>query len=174
MPKRPPSIPTESFAGFVRVVRRLRKECPWDRKQTHRSLRQALIEEAYEAIEGIDRGDWKELRGELGDLLLHIVLHSRIAEESGEFTLGNVIDGITSKMIRRHPHVFGKVKVRNSAEVKRNWEQIKLAEGRSSLLDGIPSQLPALQRAHRIQSRAAKVGFDWEKPEQVWEKVREE
>jgi MazG family protein len=174
MPRRPPPIPSASFAGFVRVVRRLRKECPWDRKQTHLSLRQALIEEAYETVEGIDRGDWDELRGELGDLLLHIVLHARIAEEKGEFTLRDVIEGITAKMIRRHPHVFGTVRARNADEVKRNWERIKMAEGRVSLLEGIPKQMPALQRAHRMQSRAAKVGFDWEKPEQVWEKVREE
>lgn len=174
MPKTGPPIPAASFRRFVRIVRRLRKECPWDRKQTHRSLRQALIEEAYEMVDGIDRGDMKELRGELGDLLLHIVLHSRIAEESNEFTLGEVIDEITRKMIRRHPHVFARTKVRGAEEVRRNWERIKMTEGRTSLLEGVPRHLPALQRAQRLQARAAKVGFDWERPEQVWEKVREE
>jgi XTP/dITP diphosphohydrolase len=133
-----------------------------------------LIEEAYEMVDGIDRGDMEELRGELGDILLHIVLHARIAEEAGEFTLAEVIDGISEKMIRRHPHVFGTTKVRGAEDVRRNWERIKMSEGRTSLLEGIPRHLPALQRAQRMQARAAKVGFDWETPEQVWEKVREE
>jgi MazG family protein len=168
------SIPSEDFRDFVKIVRRLRKECPWDRKQTHRSLRHSLIEETYEVVHALDRGDLKELSSELGDLLLHVIMQATIAEEEGEFTLQEVLRLIRAKLIRRHPHVFGTRRVRSAEEVKRNWEKIKMEEGRTSLLDGIPRSMPALQRALRMQQRASKVGFDWETQQQVWEKVSEE
>ncbi len=167
-------MPAREFENFVEVVRKLRKECPWDREQTHESIRYALIEEAYEVVEAIDANNLEELRKELGDLLLHAVFHSSIAEEKGEFTLESVIKDETEKLIRRHPHVFGEVKVSGPQEVKRNWEILKLAEGRNSVVEGVPRELPALLRALRIQDKASKVGFDWEKKEDVWKKVLEE
>jgi MazG family protein len=174
MPARYPAIPLEQFRTFVRIVRRLRRDCPWDRKQTHRSLRHSLIEETYEVIAALDARDMDGLRDELGDLLLHIVLQTTIAEQGGEFTLLDVLNRVSEKLVRRHPHVFGKVNVSGPDEVKRNWERIKLQEGRSSVLEGVPKGMPALQRALRVQQRAAKVGFDWENDEQVWKKVQEE
>ena len=162
------------FNEFVEIVKRLRKECPWDREQTNDSIRAATIEEAYEVVEAVERKNYEDLKGELGDLLLHVVFHTIIASETNGFTIDDVIDSIRTKLIRRHPHVFGDVKVSGSEEVKRNWEEIKLSEGRESVLDGVPEMLPALQRAHRLQEKAAKVGFDWEKKEEVWKKVIEE
>lgn len=162
------------FNEFVEIVKRLRKECPWDREQTNDSIKAATIEEAYEVVEAIEKKNYNELKSELGDLLLHVVFHTIIASESNGFTIDDVIDGIQSKLIRRHPHVFGDIKVSGSAEVKKNWEEIKLDEGRNSVLDGVPEMLPALQRAHRLQEKASKVGFDWEKKENVWKKVIEE
>lgn len=162
------------FNEFVDIVKRLRKECPWDKEQTNDSIKSATIEEAYEVVEAIESKNYKELSQELGDLLLHVVFHTVIAEESGKFTLNEVIQSITDKLIRRHPHVFGDTLVNGADEVKLNWENIKLLEGRSSVLEGVPEQLPALQRAHRLQEKAAKVGFDWEKKEDVWKKVIEE
>jgi MazG family protein len=164
----------DAFKQFIQIVKRLRKDCPWDREQTHQSIRQSLIEETYEVIEAIDQNDSTELKKELGDLLLHIVLHAIMAEEKDAFTLENVIESISEKMIRRHPHVFGTVKVKDAHEVKGNWERIKLTEGRKSILDGVPKEMPALLRALRIQEKAAKVGFDWKKKSQVWKKVVEE
>mgnify|MGYP005839563773 CR=1 FL=1 len=162
------------FNEFVEIVKRLRKECPWDREQTNESIKAATIEEAYEVVEAIEKKNYNELKNELGDLLLHVVFHTIIASESDGFTIDDVIDGIQSKLIRRHPHVFGEVKVSGAEEVKKNWEEIKLDEGRNSVLDGVPEMLPALQRAHRLQEKASKVGFDWEKKEDVWKKVIEE
>ncbi|MCX6120688.1 MAG: nucleoside triphosphate pyrophosphohydrolase [Ignavibacteriales bacterium] len=164
----------EPIEKFVKIVRRLRKDCPWDREQTHKSIRQSLIEETYEVIEAIDQNDADELKKELGDLLLHIVLHAVMAEEEKSFTLEDVIDSISEKMIRRHPHVFSNVIAADSHEVKRNWEHIKLAEGRKSVIDGVPKEMPALLRALRIQEKASKVGFDWKKKRDVWKKVDEE
>ncbi|MDP2363462.1 MAG: nucleoside triphosphate pyrophosphohydrolase, partial [Ignavibacteria bacterium] len=155
-------------------VKRLRKECPWDREQTNDSIKANTIEEAYEVVEAIDNKNYDELKKELGDLLLHVVFHTRIAEEDNHFTINDVIDSIHEKLVRRHPHVFGEVQVADSNEVKKNWEEIKLNEGREFVLDGVPHKLPALQRAHRLQEKAAKVGFDWEKKEDVWKKVIEE
>ena len=172
-PKLPP-VPTADLVRFVSIVRRLRRECPWDRRQTHRSIRNHLIEEAYETVDALDRNDLAGLRHELGDLLLHVVMHATMAEEAGEFTMKDVVDDISAKLIRRHPHVFGTKRVRSVEEVKRNWERLKLDEGRTSVLEGIPRHLPALQRAIRVQQRASKVGFDWKSREQVWDKVREE
>ncbi len=162
------------FNEFVSIVKRLRKECPWDKEQTNDSIKANTIEEAYEVVEAIDQKNFNELKIELGDLLLHVVFHTVIAEEDNHFTIDDVIDSIQSKLIRRHPHVFGNVKVADSNEVKKNWEEIKLSEGRESVLDGVPKNLPSLQRAHRLQEKAAKVGFDWDKKEDVWEKVIEE
>jgi len=164
----------DKFNEFVEIVKRLRKECPWDREQTNDSIKAATIEEAYEVVEAIEKKNYNELKNELGDLLLHAVFHTIIASESNEFTIDDVIDSIREKLIRRHPHVFGEVKVSGSEEVKKNWEEIKLEEGRNSVLDGVPEMLPSLQRAHRLQEKAAKVGFDWEKKEDVWKKVIEE
>jgi len=162
------------FNEFVEIVKRLRKECPWDREQTNDSIKAATIEEAYEVVEAIEKKNYEELRNELGDLLLHVVFHTIIASESNNFTIDDVINSIKEKLIRRHPHVFGDVKVSGSAEVRKNWEEIKLEEGRNSVLEGVPEMLPALQRAHRLQEKASKVGFDWEKKEDVWKKVIEE
>lgn len=165
---------TGKFIEFVEIVKRLRKECPWDREQTHDSIKHATLEEAHEVVEAIDSNDPNELKKELGDLLLHVVFHSVIADSDNKFTLDEVIDSISEKLIRRHPHVFGDTLVKDAEHVKRNWETIKLQEGRDSVLEGVPESLPALQRAHRLQEKAAKVGFDWEKKSDVWKKVIEE
>lgn len=162
------------FNDFVTLVKRLRKDCPWDREQTNDSIKSATIEEAYEVVEAIDHKNFGELKKELGDLLLHVVFHTVIAEESNHFNIDEVIESISEKLIRRHPHVFGHTVINGSEEVKKNWEKIKLSEGRQSILDGIPNSLPALQKAQRLQEKAAKVGFDWEKKEDVWKKVIEE
>lgn len=162
------------FGDYVAVVRKLRKECPWDREQTHQSIRHSLIEEAYEVVEAIDHKNLDELKMELGDLLLHVVLHSIIAEEESAFTIEKVVSESSAKLIRRHPHVFGDTKVRSSDDVKNNWEKIKLSEGRTSLMDGVPNKMPSLLRAHRLQEKASKVGFDWKRKKDVWKKVVEE
>jgi MazG family protein len=165
---------TELFEQYLDIVRRLRKECPWDREQTHQSIRHSLIEEAYEVVESIDDKNMAELKAELGDLLLHVALHSVMAEEERAFTIDDVLTHAIEKLIRRHPHVFGQVKVTGAQEVKANWEKIKMTEGRRSLLDGVPKELPALLRASRLQEKASKVGFDWKDKQDVWNKVEEE
>lgn len=164
----------KKFNEFVEIVRRLRNECPWDREQTNDSIKANTIEEAYEVVEAVDNHDYDELKKELGDLLLHVVFHSIIAEGDGMFKLEEVIESIQDKLIRRHPHVFGEIQVSGPEEVKKNWEAIKLSEGRKSILEGVPKEMPALQRAFRLQEKASKVGFDWEKKEDVWKKVIEE
>ncbi len=164
----------EKFEKLVDVMKRLRVECPWDKEQTHDSIKAATLEEAHELVEAIDEKDFSEMRGELGDLLLHIVFHSQMASETSKFDIDDVIDGITEKLIRRHPHVFGDTKVKDNDEIMYNWEKIKLEEGRKSVLDGVPKTLPQLHRSFRIQEKASKVGFDWDKKEKVWEKVKEE
>ncbi|OGU30485.1 MAG: nucleoside triphosphate pyrophosphohydrolase [Ignavibacteria bacterium GWA2_55_11] len=165
---------TDEFRAYVEVVRRLRKECPWDREQTHASLKYHLLEEAYEALEAIDHGDMPHLREELGDLLLHVTLHAVIAEESDAFDLADVLRWNRNKLVRRHPHVFGEATFAATDEVKRNWERTKMSEGRRSVTDGLPAALPALLRAHRLQEKVSKVGFDWNRKEDVWSKVEEE
>ncbi|HKK45229.1 MAG TPA: MazG family protein, partial [Balneolaceae bacterium] len=150
--------PTKSFNDLVEIVKILRKECPWDRKQTHESIKDNLIEEAYEAVEAIDNNDFKELEKELGDVLLHVVFHSRIADETDSFTIDDVIYSIQEKLIRRHPHVFGDVVAEDEQQVAENWESIKMKEGKESVLDGIPKHMPALIRAQRMQEKAANVG----------------
>ena len=162
------------FNEFVEIVKRLRAECPWDKVQTNESIRAATLEEAYEVVEAIDNKDYDELKKELGDLLLHVVFHSEIAAGDKKFDINEVIDLIQEKLIRRHPHIFGETVVSGSEDVKRNWEAIKLTEGRDSVLDGVPGMMPSLQRAYRLQEKASKVGFDWEKKEDVWKKVIEE
>lgn len=165
----------EAYTDFVAIIRQLRRDCPWDREQTHDSVKHLLIEEAYETVDAIDAADWDELKRELGDLLLHVVFHSVIAEKDGRFRLVDVVRAETDKLVRRHPHVFADVDVENVDEVLSNWEQIKLSEGeRQSVLEGIPPHLPALLRAHRMQEKAAGVGFDFPTPADAWEKVREE
>lgn len=162
------------FDEFVNIVRRLRKDCPWDRIQTHLSLRRCLLEETYEVLESIDDGNMSELKKELGDILLQVVFHSNIAEENKEFTLSEVISSETKKLIDRHPHVFGDIKVTDSEEVKKNWEKLKKKEGRISVIEGIPAELPALLKAYRIQEKASRVGFDWKDEKPVFEKIIEE
>lgn len=166
--------PTDTFDDFIAIVRRLRTDCPWDREQTHQSIAPMLIEEAYEVKESILEEDDAELRKELGDILLHVVMHSVIAQERNAFTLEDVIRSIGAKLIHRHPHVFGDAVANDPATVAQNWEQLKMREGRTSIFDGMPKSLPALQRAARVQEKAAKVGFDWPEQAEVWKKVREE
>ena len=166
--------PSRNFEDLVELVSILRRECPWDRKQTHESIKDNLIEEAYEAIEAIDNQDFDEFKKELGDLLLHVVFHTNMADEKSEFNIGDVIYTLMDKLIRRHPHVFGDQVVSGDDEVAENWENIKLKEGKKSTLDGLPVHLPALIRAQRMQEKAANVGFDWPEWRQAWEKVEEE
>lgn len=166
--------PTDNFSDLVEIVKILRKECPWDRKQTHESIKDNLIEEAYEAVEAIDTEDFDELEKELGDVLLHVVFHSNMADEASRFSIDDVIYSIQEKLIRRHPHVFGDEVAENDEQVAENWESIKLDEGKESILEGIPKQLPALIRAQRMQEKAANVGFDWPESGQVWDKLEEE
>ena len=163
------------FERLVEIMRRLRKECPWDNAQTPGTLRQYIMEEAYETIEAIDNKDWQELRKELGDLLLQIVFQAEIAEEKGRFTLDEVIQHINKKLVERHPHVFGEVKVKNAEEVKDNWERIKVEkENRQTIFEGLPRIMSALLLAQRVQDKASQVGFDWEDPKGILEKIREE
>ncbi|MGB9664563.1 MAG: nucleoside triphosphate pyrophosphohydrolase [Ignavibacteria bacterium] len=164
----------KEYKELEKIVRLLRKECPWDRIQTNDSIKEATLEEAYEVVEAIDQKDYDELKKELGDLLLHVIFHSIIAEEENKFTLSEVINLEKEKLIRRHPHVFGNVEVRDHNEVKHNWEKIKLSEGRNSVVDGIPNDLPALQRAHRIQEKVAKLGFEWTDKKEAFKKIEEE
>jgi MazG family protein len=164
----------DKFEDLCNIMTKLRAECPWDREQTHDSIKANTLEEAYEAVEAIDLKNYPELKAELGDLLLHILFHSVIAEESGNFNINDVIDAISEKLIRRHPHVFGDASVNGTKEVLKNWEEIKLTEGRSSVLEGVPKNFPGLARAYRLQEKASKVGFDWNKKEEVWKKVIEE
>jgi XTP/dITP diphosphohydrolase/tetrapyrrole methylase family protein/MazG family protein len=164
----------EAYADFSAVVRQLRRDCPWDREQTHESVKHLLIEEAYEAVSAIDAESWDDLEEELGDLLLHVLFHSVIAEGEGRFTMSDVLRVETEKLVRRHPHVFGEVRVEDVDEVLRNWEQIKMQEGTKSALEGVPRHLPALLRAYRIQQKAAGIGFDFPDRDDAWEKVVEE
>jgi XTP/dITP diphosphohydrolase len=163
-----------AFGGLLKIMDELREKCPWDKKQTLESLRHLSIEETYELSEAILKKNHKEIEKELGDLLLHIIFYAKIGSESGDFDMQTVIEKISEKLIHRHPHIYGDVKVKNEEEVKANWEMLKLKEGNKSVLGGVPLSLPALVKAMRMQEKARGVGFDWEKPEQVWEKVEEE
>ena len=163
-----------AFERLLGILNELREKCPWDRKQTLESLRHLTIEETFELADSILDKDYDEIRKELGDLMLHIVFYARIAEETGRFNIVDVLEAQCEKLIHRHPHIYGDVVVNSEEEVKRNWEKLKLKEGNSSVLDGVPVSLPAMIKAMRIQEKARGAGFDWEKPEQVWEKVEEE
>ena len=164
----------EAFEKLVQIMDELREKCPWDRKQTIQSLRQMTLEETYELTDAITDNDWKSIKEELGDLLLHIVFYSKIASEQNQFTIEEVLDGISKKLIHRHPHIYGDVEVKDDEDVKRNWEKLKIKEGKRSVLAGVPKTLPALVKAMRLQEKAKQVGFEWENKEQVWEKVKEE
>lgn len=168
----------EAYADFAAIVRQLRRDCPWDREQTHASVKHLLIEEAYEVVTTIDEEDWEALPEELGDVFLHVLFHATIAEEEGRFTLADVIEAETDKLVRRHPHVFGDRAADNADAVAASWEEIKQQEKdeeeTTSALDGVPHQLPALLRAHRVQEKAAGVGFEFPDRAEAWEKVEEE
>lgn len=168
------SAGNEAFGRLVAIMDELREKCPWDRKQTIQTLRQMTLEETYELADAITEQDWKSIKEELGDLLLHIVFYSKIATEQQQFTIEDVLNGISKKLIDRHPHIYGNVEVQNDEDVKRNWENLKLKEGKKSVLSGVPKTLPALVKAMRLQEKAKQVGFEWENKEQVWEKVKEE
>ena len=164
----------EAYERLLDIMDDLREKCPWDKKQTLQSLRHLTIEETYELGDAILNNDHDEIKKELGDLLLHIVFYAKIGSETGAFDMADVANGICDKLINRHPHIYGDVEVKDEEEVKRNWEQIKLAEGKKSVLEGVPAGLPALVKASRIQDKVKGVGFDWENKEQVWKKVEEE
>ncbi|WP_335966596.1 nucleoside triphosphate pyrophosphohydrolase [Galbibacter sp. PAP.153] len=159
---------------LLTIMDELREKCPWDKKQTLESLRHLTIEETYELGDAILDNDLEEVRKELGDLLLHIVFYAKIGSETNHFDIADVANGICDKLINRHPHIYGDVKVSNEEEVKQNWENLKLKEGKKSVLEGVPKSLPALVKASRIQDKVAGVGFDWEEPRQVFEKLQEE
>lgn len=164
----------EAFVRLLKIMDDLRAKCPWDMKQTMQSLRHLTIEETYELTDAIFENDLPEIKNELGDVLLHIVFYAKIGSETNDFDITDVINGICEKLIHRHPHIYGDVTIKDEEEVKANWEKLKLKEGKKSVLEGVPKSLPALIKAIRIQDKARGVGFDWEKPEQVWEKVNEE
>ena len=163
-----------SFGRLLDIMDDLRAKCPWDMKQTMQSLRHLTIEETYELGDAILDNDLQEIKKELGDVLLHIVFYSKIGSETGTFDIADVCNEICEKLIHRHPHIYGDVVVQDEEEVKRNWEKLKLKEGKKSVLEGVPKSLPALVKASRIQDKVKGVGFDWEEPEQVWDKVQEE
>jgi XTP/dITP diphosphohydrolase len=164
----------KAFDRLLTIMDELRAQCPWDKKQTMETLRHLTIEETYELGDAILDNDLEEVKKELGDVLLHIVFYSKIGSETNTFDIADVCDAICDKLIHRHPHIYGDVKVENEEDVKRNWENLKLKEGKKSVLEGVPQSLPALVKANRIQEKVAGVGFDWEEPNQVWEKVEEE
>lgn len=164
----------KAFDRLLTIMDELREQCPWDKKQTMETLRHLTIEETYELGDAILDQDLVEIKKELGDVLLHIVFYSKIGSETGDFDIADVCHSICDKLVHRHPHIYSDVKVNNEEDVKRNWENLKLKEGKNSVLEGVPKSLPALVKANRIQEKVAGVGFDWEKPEQVWEKVEEE
>jgi len=164
----------DSFIRLVGIMNDLREKCPWDKKQTIKTLRQLTIEETYELADSITDEDWNGIKEELGDLMLHVLFYARIGEEMSKFNLEAVLEGISAKLIARHPHIYGDVVVNDEDEVKRNWEKLKLKEGKSSVISGVPKSLPATVKAMRLQEKARQVGFEWEDKEKVWEKVEEE
>ena len=166
--------PSKSFDDLVKLIGILRKECPWDKKQTHESIKENLIEEAYEAVEAIENKDYTELSKELGDLLLHVIFQSKLASEHQAFEIEDVIYRIQEKLIRRHPHVFSDVEAEDEKKVSENWEKLKMKEGKKSVLDGLPKYLPALIFANRMQEKVRNIGFDWPDEEGPWGKVHEE
>lgn len=165
---------TEAFGRLLDIMDELREKCPWDRKQTMLSLRNLSIEELYELADAIVEEDMGEIKEELGDLMLHMVFYAKIAEEQKAFDIADVLHAVCDKLIHRHPHIYGDVKVENEEQVKQNWEQLKLQEGKKSVLSGVPNSLPALIKAQRLQEKTAQVGFEWEDRSDVWMKVQEE
>tara|TARA_B110000196_G_scaffold261803_1_gene233459 strand:+ start:50 stop:826 length:777 start_codon:yes stop_codon:yes gene_type:complete len=164
----------KAFERMLTIMDELREQCPWDKKQTMDSLRYLTIEELYELSDAILDKDISEIKKELGDLLLHIVFYARIASETNDFDISDVINGVCDKLVHRHPHIYGDVKVKDEKEVKKNWEKLKLKEGKKSVLEGVPKSLPAMVKAFRIQEKVRGVGFDWDNKSQIWEKVLEE
>ena len=164
----------KSFLDLVEIMDTLREKCPWDKKQTIQSLRSNTIEELYELVDAIVEEDWQGIKEELGDILLHVLFYAKIGTEQGHFTLQDSIEGISKKLIHRHPHIYSDVKADDEETVKKNWEQLKLQEGKKSLLEGVPNSLPAMVKAFRIQQKVKQVGFEWEHIDQVWDKVEEE
>jgi len=168
------STPDGAFLRLLNVLDTLRTQCPWDKKQTMETLRHLTIEETYELSDAILEGDMQEIKKELGDVMMHLVFYARIADEQSEFNITDVLNGVCDKLISRHPHIYGDVEADTEEQVKQNWEKLKLKEGNKSVLAGVPTSLPALVKASRIQEKARGVGFDWEEKQQVWEKVEEE
>ena len=169
-----PLSSTEEFSRLMKIMDDLREKCPWDKKQTIHTLRQLTIEETYELADAITESDWKGIKEELGDLLLHIVFYARIGQEQDQFSLAEAINGVCEKLIARHPHIYSDTVVNNEEDVKKNWEKLKLKEGKTSVLSGVPKSLPSMVKAMRLQEKAKQVGFEWDNKEQVWDKVEEE
>ena len=164
----------QSISRLISILNELRTRCPWDKKQTIHSLRPQTIEELYELTDAIENERWMDIKEELGDMLLHLLFYSKIAEEQGQFTFGEVIETVSNKLVSRHPHIYESVRVKDEDEVKRNWEKIKLKEGKKSVLSGIPNAMPAMIKALRIQEKAKQIGFEWDHIHQVKAKVMEE
>lgn len=165
---------TKAFTRLLTIMDELREQCPWDKKQTLESLRYLTIEEMYELSDAILDNDLEEIKKELGDLMLHIVFYARIASETNDFDIADVINSVCDKLVHRHPHIYGDVKVKDEVEVKKNWEKLKMKEGKKSVLEGVPKSLPAIVKSFRIQEKVRGIGFDWDNKSQVWEKVLEE
>ena len=165
---------TKAFERLLTIMDELREQCPWDKKQTIDSLRYLTIEELYELSDAILDNNMQEIKKELGDLLLHIVFYARIASETNDFDISDVINGVCDKLVHRHPHIYADVKVKDEVEVKKNWEKLKMKEGKKSVLEGVPKSLPAIVKSFRIQEKVRGIGFDWDNKTQVWEKVLEE
>lgn len=165
---------SDSFLALVKIMDELREQCPWDKKQTIQTLRPLTIEETYELADAITDNDWKGVKEELGDIMLHLLFYAKIGSEQQQFTLQEVLEGISAKLIHRHPHIYGDVTVQDEEDVKRNWEKLKMKEGKKSVLGGVPTSLPAIVKATRIQEKAKQVGFEWDNKEDVWKKVQEE
>lgn len=163
-----------AFERLLNIMDDLREKCPWDKKQTLESLRNLTIEETYELADAILKNDLEEIKEETGDIMLHMVFYAKIAEEKDAFDIADALNGICDKLINRHPHIYGDVEVNNAEDVKKNWEQLKMSEGKKSVLSGVPTSLPAMVKAYRMQDKTAQVGFEWENADQVWEKVEEE
>jgi len=163
-----------AFGRLLKIMDELREQCPWDRKQTFQSLRNLTIEETYELADALLEEDLDEVKEELGDIMLHMVFYAKIAEEKKAFDIADALNAVCEKLINRHPHIYGDVTVENEEDVKKNWEQLKLKEGKKSVLSGVPKSLPAMVKAYRMQEKTKQVGFEWENKEQVWEKVEEE
>lgn len=168
------SAENTAFERLVKIMDELREKCPWDKKQTIQSLRQLTIEETYELADSITETNWQGIKEELGDILLHIVFYAKIGTEQNQFTLDDVINGVCDKLIHRHPHIYSDTHVNDEEDVKKNWEKLKLKEGKTSVLAGVPKSLPSMVKAMRLQEKAKQTGFEWDNKEQVWEKVKEE